>query len=233
MIFDLDGVLIDSKLIHFNALNNALSRIDEKFVISPADHATHYDGLSTQKKLERITLEKDLDPKFYEDVINQKQLETVKMYQEITEDKELVKLFKKLIDNNVIIGVASNSIRKTLRLALIKLGIIEYIEIYLSNQDVKFPKPNPEIYWECMKRLGVHPKNTVIFEDSHIGREAASASGAKLIGIESRIDLTDQKINECLSYFNISESEKSTWVNKQMNIPVAYTHLTLPTNREV
>ncbi len=218
VIFDLDGVLIDSKLIHFNALNNALAGIDEKFVISLADHATHYDGLSTQKKLEKITLEKDLDPKFYEDIINQKQLETVKMYQEISEDKDLVKLFKKLIDNNVVIAVASNSIRKTLRLALIKLGIIEYIEIYLSNQDVKFPKPNPEIYWECMKRLGVHPRNTVIFEDSHIGREAASASGAKLIEIESRIDLTEQKIDECLSYFKISKSEKSTWVNKQMNI---------------
>jgi beta-phosphoglucomutase-like phosphatase (HAD superfamily) len=48
-IFDLDGVLIDSKEIHFLALNEALKSVDSKYVISESDHATKYDGLSTSK----------------------------------------------------------------------------------------------------------------------------------------------------------------------------------------
>ena len=52
VIFDLDGVLIDSKELHYEALNEALRSISSEFEITPREHATKYDGLSTKKKLE-------------------------------------------------------------------------------------------------------------------------------------------------------------------------------------
>ena len=51
IIFDLDGVLIDSKEVHFNALNNALSEVGKEYIISKEDHLKIYDGLPTRKKL--------------------------------------------------------------------------------------------------------------------------------------------------------------------------------------
>jgi len=52
VIFDLDGVLIDSKDLHYKALNDALTLIDGKYAISYQEHLSKYDGLNTRKKLE-------------------------------------------------------------------------------------------------------------------------------------------------------------------------------------
>ena len=60
VIFDLDGVLIDSRKIHFDALNDALASVDPKYVISTQEHHSRYDGLSTNKKLSMLTDEKGL-----------------------------------------------------------------------------------------------------------------------------------------------------------------------------
>ena len=59
-IFDLDGVLYDSKEYHFNALNNALAEVDEKYVISYKDHLAIFDGMPTNKKLEVLKETKGL-----------------------------------------------------------------------------------------------------------------------------------------------------------------------------
>ena len=55
VIFDLDGVLYDSKDIHYRALNIALKEIDEKLIISESEHLKTYDGLPTQKKLDILS----------------------------------------------------------------------------------------------------------------------------------------------------------------------------------
>mgnify|MGYP000285686526 FL=1 len=66
VIFDLDGVLYESKEFHFDALNSALEEIDKNYLISKEEHLNTYDGLSTKRKLELLTVNKGLDPKFYE-----------------------------------------------------------------------------------------------------------------------------------------------------------------------
>ena len=71
IIFDLDGVLVDAKQIHFDTLNRALNEIDEKFVISESEHLSIYDGLKTTQKLELLTKNKGLHPEFYDTSQNQ------------------------------------------------------------------------------------------------------------------------------------------------------------------
>ena len=60
VIFDLDGVLIESRDVHYDSLNIALSRVDTKYIISQEEHLSKYDGLGTATKLKMLTEEKSL-----------------------------------------------------------------------------------------------------------------------------------------------------------------------------
>ena len=203
IIFDLDGVLVDSKEIHFNALNLALKSINEKYAISIDEQASTYEGMTTKSKLDILTHTKGLPKELHEYVWRLKQEYSSTMFESLSIDNELVSIFKYLKENNILVGVASNSIRETLTNCLQALGIWRYIDISLSNEDVNNPKPNPEIYNKCMTMLGVIPENVIIFEDSNIGRQAAKDSGANLIEVESRKNITMRFIaNKIVSYFD-------------------------------
>lgn len=194
IIFDLDGVLIDSKKIHYLALNEALNEVDSKYLISSEEQAMIYEGLPTREKLEILSLVKGLPRSEYERIWKLKQEYTAKAFASWEIDDDLVGKFKWIKDQGVFIGVASNSIRETLDTCLAKLGLTEYVDISLSNGDVVEPKPSPEIYLKCMKIIGVEPQNVAIFEDSFIGKTGALASGAHLIDVNSREDLTQERI---------------------------------------
>ena len=59
IVFDLDGVLVDARELHYEALNKALADIDEKYVVNRSEHLSSYDGLSTSKKLSMLTETRD------------------------------------------------------------------------------------------------------------------------------------------------------------------------------
>jgi len=90
VIFDLDGVLIDSKDIHFNALNEALVEVGDKYLITKAEHATTFDGLSTNKKLEVLHTERGLPKEKFELIWRKKQEITLRLLGNLSEDGELV-----------------------------------------------------------------------------------------------------------------------------------------------
>jgi len=149
-IFDLDGVLIDSKELHFNALNKSLTKISPEHVISPADHATRFDGLSTQRKLMILQEERNLPPEKIKQISDLKQTFTITMLGEIERDLNLRAYLQNLYDQNITLVVASNSIKDTVETILGKLGIRDLFSLVLSNEDVNSPKPHPEIYWKAM-----------------------------------------------------------------------------------
>ncbi len=217
-IFDLDGVLIDSKELHFEALNEALRTIGPEFEISHREHSTKYDGLSTKRKLEMLHLEKSLALHHFDTVWKLKQEITVRMLGEIKRDEELISFMKYLKKQGIKVAVASNSVRNTIDIILTNLGIVDYFSLILSNEDVKSPKPHPEIYWKTMIHSEVLPDNTVIFEDSYVGRLAAQRSGAKLIPIENRRDLTWQKIMQTEEMSSTLMPVKTPWKSDKLNV---------------
>jgi HAD superfamily hydrolase (TIGR01509 family) len=77
-----------------------------------------------------------------------------------------------------------------------KSGLIDYLDFYLSNQDVDNGKPNPEIYIKSIQRLGLSPQECLIVEDNEKGMIAAKASGAWLMEVD-----TFEKVN----YQNITD----------------------------
>lgn len=200
IIFDLDGVLVDSKEIHFNALNLALSDYDQKYVITQEEQDRFYEGLTTRSKLDILTKTKGLPQESYEDIWQNKQRYTAKLFQGIGKDTPLVMLFSVIKENGFKIGVASNSIRDTLDTCLSNLGIADLVDVSLSNEDVENPKPNPEIYIKIMELLGSTPETSVIYEDSDIGQTAAMASGAYLVPVYNRSSINFSAISRGMFY---------------------------------
>jgi HAD superfamily hydrolase (TIGR01509 family) len=185
IIFDLDGVLVEAKHLHYEALNDALNLHAEDCVISWNEHLSKYDGLKTKQKLDMLTKEKGLDANLYNLVWEEKQRITNEKLKSITPNSNLSQLLKKLSEDGFKIACCSNSIRKTVLTVLSKLDIIEYFDQILSNEDVKNSKPHPEIYWKVISEMGVIAEETLIVEDSPYGLLAAARTHAPILRVKS------------------------------------------------
>ena len=131
-------------------------------------------------------------------------------------DSRIQSILRSLKSEGYAIACATNSIRETAKLQLIRKGFFEYIDFMYSNQDVKNPKPNSEMYMRCMIKAGVNPNETLIVEDSHIGRKGAIASGGVLCGVKNTTEVTYDKIKK---YIKESNNEiKPKWQGGKMNV---------------
>jgi HAD superfamily hydrolase (TIGR01509 family) len=194
IVFDLDGVLIDSRDLHYGALNRALSELAPDFVISREDHAATYDGLPTSQKLQKL-VEKGLPAKLRAEIVKRKQHYTAAaLDQTVQRDERLIGVFKTLKAKGYKLHVASNAVRYTVDLILARTGLVRYVDYVLSNEDVNRPKPNPEVYLRCMIREGVGPKETLIVEDSSVGRRGVINSGAWLCAVNGPEDVSVEHI---------------------------------------
>ena len=218
IIFDLDGVLVDARELHYKALNKALSSIDEKYVIQRDEHLSTYDGLSTVKKLNMLTKNKGLSKKLHNSVWGLKQEMTLKIIDGFFVDNRLQDMLRAFKSEGYIIACATNSIRETAKLQLIRKGFFEYIDFMYSNQDVKNPKPNAEMYLKCMIKAEVNPTETIIVEDSHIGRKGALSSGAHLCAVEDSNDVSYEKVKGVIDSANKNEDVKPKWQGGNMNV---------------
>lgn len=217
IIFDLDGVLVEAKEIHFDSLNLALKDIDEKFVISWEDHLRTYDGLKTYDKLNLLSKYKglQLDKTILDKIFNKKQDYTLNALSNLGRNIKFISLFKQLKSNGYIIACCSNSVEKTVILSLTNLGIINYFDLILSNESVKYSKPHPEIYWKAMSYFGALPSETLIVEDSPTGLTAAFKSGAKVLRVQNTNDFDFEKLNQS---YNSGKQYIEKWVDKKMNV---------------
>lgn len=219
IIFDLDGVLIESRELHYHSLNSALESIDKKYVISRDEHLSVYDGLNTTKKLKLLSETKGLPTEFHDLIWRKKQEATFDLIKRFDIDIKLIDIFNRLKKMGYQIAVASNSIRETVKLSLLKIGVMEYVDCFISNQDVTNPKPFPEMYWRCMTICGALPKHTLIIEDSHIGRQGALDSGAHLLPVENSHDVTWQKIYTKIQQLENQMTETNIpWRDSKLNV---------------
>ena len=215
LVFDLDGVLIDAKNIHYKALNDALKKIDKKYTINLNEHLSTYDGLSTRLKLKKLSIEKSLPYDKHDIVWNDKQKFTNEKICKIKKDDQLISILKKIKKKDIKIACCSNSIRNTIYTILSKLDIANYFDLILSNEDVLKPKPYPAIYWKAMTAFGVTPNDTLIVEDSPKGLLAAHTSGANVLRVDNRSDLNYNKIMENLSS---NKELNSKWSDERLNV---------------
>lgn len=216
VLFDLDGVLIDAKKIHYEALNDALG---SEYAISEKEHHSFYDGRKTNEKLNLLTDRKGLPSSSHKEIYDKKQAITIQKIAALKPIDEIVLLFKELESQGYSIGVCSNSIRRTVLTALAKTQLMEYCSVIVSNEDVKNSKPHPEMYWKAMSMMGVLPEETLIVEDSPPGLLAAERSRANYIRVDNPYDVTRKKVLSNLKGAKVSNIWKSDMLN--VLIPMA------------
>jgi HAD superfamily hydrolase (TIGR01509 family) len=184
VVFDMDGVLIDAKEWHFEALNKALGLFGH--VIDRYDHLVTYDGLPTRRKLELLSRDSDL-PKALHGFINEmKQLYTMEVaHARCRPSFAREYALSRLRADGYILAVASNSIRRTVELLMEKSRLRPYLTVLMSNEDVEQPKPDPEIYQKTFSALGVPAPDCLVVEDNEHGVQSARASGAHVMVVDS------------------------------------------------
>ncbi len=219
IIFDLDGVLVNTKNIHFEALNNALKKnnIDE---ISYEEHLKIYDGLPTKEKLKLISRKFKFSNKKKLKIQSDKNKITSKILNKnIKYRKSIQKLFVSLSKKYKIV-VATNAIRNTLNICLKKLKIDKYVNFKVCNENVINPKPNPEIYFKTFIKYGIFPYEALILEDSSYGRQAAISSGANLMPIKETKDVTLKNIKTYINSFSkkMKDNFNKQWEDNKLNI---------------
>ena len=175
VIFDMDGVLIDAKDWHYEALNRALELFG--YSISRYDHLVTFDGLPTRRKLEILSKERGLPTSLHGFLNDLKQIYTL----------ELAHARYKL-------AVASNSVRNSIEVMMSKSNLLPHLDFIMSNQDVTIGKPHPEIYTKTINKLGLDPTDCLVVEDNENGIKSAQDAGAHLLIVETVYDVTLENI---------------------------------------
>jgi len=198
ILFDMDGVLVDAKDWHYEALNKALALFGME--ISRYDHLVTYDGLPTKKKLQMLSRERGLPLGLHDFINTMKQQYTMEMvYARCKPQFYHQYALSRLKSEGYRLAVCSNSIRSTVTMMMERSKLVEFLDLQISAQDVSIGKPDPEIYQVTMAKLGVRPDECLILEDNDNGIKAAVASGAHLLHISSVEEVNYQNIRKKIS----------------------------------
>lgn len=193
ILFDMDGVLIDARDWHYEALNRALRLFGHE--ITRYDHIHNFDGLPTRDKLKLISEESYLPESlhgFINELKQQYTREEIEMKCKPVFQHEYA--LSKLKNEGYKLAVCSNSIRETIENMMKKASLMEYLSLIMSNEDVVKAKPNPEIYVKAMKMLDLEPDECLILEDNKNGIKAAIDSGAHLLRVNDIYDVNYSNI---------------------------------------
>lgn len=195
VIFDMDGVLIDAKDWHYDALNKALNHFG--FNISRYDHLVTFDGLPTRRKLEMLTREQGLPAKLHGFLNELKQIYTMEIVHARCKPRfQHEYALSHLKAAGYKLAVASNSVRRSVEVMMSKSSLTPYLDAIVSNEDVSRGKPDPEIYLKTFSSLGVAPDECLVVEDNEHGIAAGQAAGARLMVVQDVNDVTLDNIEK-------------------------------------
>jgi beta-phosphoglucomutase-like phosphatase (HAD superfamily)/dTDP-glucose pyrophosphorylase len=229
VVFDLDGVLIDSRYLHFLALNAALQKEGPQYELSLDEHLSKYDGLPTRVKLQMLSDAKGLPSEAHDRVWREKQETTLRVIREtVRPDAAKTALLEDLKNAGLggpILACASNSTRSTMRAVLERMDLLRFFQHVVSNEDVDRAKPCCQIYTHIMSAAAASPFETLVVEDSPIGRMAAFMSGAHVMEVGDSSEVTSESVRAAIaraSQKNESLHWDLRWKNRiQVVVPMA------------
>jgi len=204
IIFDMDGVLIEAKDWHYDALNKALGLFD--MTISRYDHLVTYDGLPTATKLDMLSLERGLPEQLHEFINDLKQKYTLELVHRFCKPRFIHEYaLSNLKNQGYMIGCGSNSVRNSINIMLEKSDLLKYMEIIVSAQEVENPKPDPAIYNQIISSFRLQPKECLIIEDNENGIKAARLSGAHVLVVKEVDEVNLENITNTINKINNEE----------------------------
>lgn len=201
IVFDMDGVLIDAREWHYEALNQALKLFGLE--IDRADHLGEFDGLPTREKLRRLSARYGLPESLHSFINEMKQRYTMQMiHQRCWPVFQHQFALAELRRRGYQLAVASNSIRCSIETMLERANLLHYLDFVLSNEDVKKGKPDPEIYTQAFERMGLAAENCIVVEDNPHGIASARAAGANVLCVRDPGEVTFDAIHQFITHCN-------------------------------
>lgn len=198
ILFDMDGVLIDAKEWHYEALNKALGLFGIE--ISRYDHLHTFDGLPTKVKLQMLSEQYYLPEQLHGFVNQMKQQYTAQLIHECCHPMfHHEYALSRLHQEGYKIAVCSNSIRSTIELMMNKAMLTEYLDLIVSNEDVRKAKPDPEMYQTAIAKFCLNPDECIVVEDNPNGIAAGRASGAAVLEVATVYDVNYENIKALIN----------------------------------
>ncbi|MGJ1437981.1 beta-phosphoglucomutase [Sphingobacterium siyangense] len=183
VIFDLDGVLVDTAIYHFQAWHRLAEDLGYSFSIVDNEQLK---GVSRIESLELILKWAGVEKSEAEkaDLLVLKNQWYLELIEQLSPDHLLsgsLELLKKLQEKGIKIGLGSAS--KNAMGILEKTGIIPYFDALIDGNVVQLSKPNPEVFLKGAEVLEIAPAHCLVLEDAQAGIDAARAAGMQVIGI--------------------------------------------------
>lgn len=183
VIFDMDGVLIDSEPLHFEVDKMVLRKLNIDESESYLERFVGYTNPAMWKIIKtEYSIEKTIDE------LIELQMTTKLKYLEESDYKAIEgikELLKEIRRNKIPIGIASSSPRVFIEAVIKKIGISEYFDNWISGEEVEKSKPEPDVFLKVAELLAVNPHDCIVIEDSKSGTIAAKKAGMKCIGYKN------------------------------------------------
>ncbi|MFW5982228.1 MAG: HAD family hydrolase, partial [Halanaerobiaceae bacterium] len=179
VIFDMDGVIIDSEPIHYKVNQDLYRKLeievsdDEYSNFIGVSNRDHWNILKDKYGLKNTT----------EDLVK-RQIDSNIQHLDKSDEEAIpgiIDLLEELRINNVKIALASSSAMRYIETVLEKFQIKDYFSVKVSGEDMDRGKPHPDIFLETARQLGLKPKDCLVIEDSENGVKAAKSAGMKCV----------------------------------------------------
>jgi HAD superfamily hydrolase (TIGR01509 family) len=190
ILFDLDGVLVDSFDAWLAALNDALKYFNYK-ELTKDEFIDRYWGHDLFDNIEKMNLTYEVGEACNKSYKNH--IDKIKIYPDTIDILTKFDKYRK--------GVITNTPKDSATLVLKQFNIYRYFEFVLTSNDVKKSKPDPEIVIKSCTLLNLDPSEVILIGDTKSDVEAGRAAGCKVIGINVEADYKIKKLSELTELF--------------------------------
>jgi len=190
VIFDFDGVLVDSEQIHHKAFNRVLTKFH--YQLSSREYYDRFLGLSDEELLRIVNKERNLSlsNQQFDKLLGEK----ANLFKEMAATEAGIiegvpKFLNMLSDGRIPMAICSGALLPEIETILKGADLREFFEVIVSAEQVEKGKPDPEGFLLALKLLNkklkksIKPEDCVVIEDSHWGLEAAKVAGMRAIAI--------------------------------------------------
>ena len=181
IIFDMDGVIINSEPVHFEVEQELLEKLGGK--MSKEAHVT-FVGTTDHYMWSTLKEQFNLEPAV-EKIIKMKKEMFIEKFDEIELMDNFKELMLSLYNDGYPMAIASSNNRKIVNKVVEKFGLSNYMNFIISGEEVHKGKPDPEIFFTAAKKINVNPKCCLVIEDARNGVKAAKAAKMKCVGLEN------------------------------------------------